>query len=247
MAPTFRHGKSAKVLVDATNMSVILNDVSFSLNVDTAETTVFGNDDRSYLAGLRQASASMSGLHDGSTAETDQVFNSALGSSATVPITIGPEGDTIGRSAMLGDGHITGYDVSSPVADVVAANANVDFTSAARAGKWLANLNTAASATTYAAVTFYPSTASTAGGVGHLHVTGGTTSGTATVELSVIIQDSPDGSAWSDYITFTDVSSTNPVTSERITSTASVDEYVRARVDAQGSTSITYAVAFARL
>jgi len=245
MAPTFTHGKGATVIGNQYALSSAMNDVSLSQTADTADVTVFGLDDRAYLAGLRDGTMSLTGFCDGSTLEMDRRLQAMIGSDTSV-FSVGPSGNTVGDPCVLLAGPVTAYDVSSPATDVVAASASVQFSSQASDGFWLASLATRSAAVTGSAVTLSPSTATTGGAAGHLHVTGGTTSQTATVELSVIVQDSSDGVTWADYITFTDIDSTNPAGYERKTSTASCNEYVRAHVDAQGSTSITYAVAFAR-
>ena len=76
------------------------------------------------------------------------------------------------------------------------------------------------------------------GGVGHLHVTAFT--GT---NATVKIQDSPNDAAWSDLIAFTSITG---VTSERLTDTGTVDQYVRAIISVDNFTSMTFAVSFAR-
>jgi hypothetical protein len=247
MAPTFYHGKGTKILANQFSLSSAMNDVSYDHTVETADVTTFTDNDREYIVGQRTGSMSMSGFHDGSTEQLDRQLQNLAGGSSAAVFTVGVGGDSTGAPAALINGHINSYSVTSPAGDVVGASVGVQFSSQMHTGAWLAPLAARATATTHAAVGYLPSTQSTRGGIGHLHVTAATTSGTATVELSMNIQDSSDGATWGDLINFTDIDSTNPVGHERVKVTGQVHENLRAAADVQGSTSITYAVAFARL
>ena len=247
MAPQFRHGKDTVVYFNGVNMGQVLNEVGHEQSAETADKTVFGDSDRRFLAGQRVASGSFSGLHDGSTEDTDETFRTALGSSAAVVVTVGNDGgDTIGNAAFLAAGVITSLAIQSPASDVVAVNAAVQYSSEARRGYWLANLASRATATTHTAVDTLGTTgqSSTGGLTGHLHVTSATTSGTGAVELSANIQDSSDNATWADFLSFTDLNSTAPENSyERVHTTGTANRYLRGRADVQGSTAITYAIA----
>jgi hypothetical protein len=245
MAPVFKHGKGAKILMNTAALSTVLNEVSFDGSAETADVTCFGDNDRNYIAGMRTASGSFTGLHDGSTAETDRLFQSALGGATADVFTIGVAGDAAGSHAYLAAGVLTQYSVSAPASDVVAASAAVQFTSESRGGVWVLPLAARAQTTGSAAVALAGSSASTRGGVAHLHVTGGTTSASTANEIRVRVQDSSNGTAWADLITFTAISSTAPSAVQRSTVAGTVYDNVRA-ASTGGSTSITYAVAFAR-
>jgi len=246
MAPTFQHGKGAAVLVNKTNMSVILNDASFDATADVAEVTNFGSSgNREYIAGVRDASGSFSGMFDGSTNETDQVFEALLGNSTAAVITYGPGGDTIGTPAYLGAARVTSYNVASPASDVVAASMAVQYTSESRSGFWLADLGARSTATTHATVVMPGSSASTLGGIGHLHVISATTN-VGGAELNMKIQDSSAGSVWADVLTFASVSSTAPESYQRVLVTGEVLDQVKATASLMSSTNATYSVAFAR-
>lgn len=245
MAPVFKHGKGAKILMNTAALSTVLNEVSFEGSVETADVTCFGDNDRNYIVGMRTASGSFSGLHDGSTAATDRLFQSALGGASADIFTIGVAGDAAGDPAYLAPGVLTQYSVSSPAGDVVAASAAVQFTSEARGGVWILPLAArTATSTGSATVALAGSSASTRGGVGHFHLTTATTGGVGN-EIRPKIQDSSNGTVWADLITFTAVGSTAPSAVERTTVAGTV--YDNVRVSSTGSsTSATYAIAFAR-
>jgi hypothetical protein len=59
----FDHGKGAAFKLDnsggtLTDISAYVNNVDFSWEADAAETTVFSNNDRTYIVGLRNATLS---------------------------------------------------------------------------------------------------------------------------------------------------------------------------------------------
>ena len=85
--------------------------------------------------------------------------------------------------------------------------------------------------------------ASSNGGVGHLHVTAN--SGTSQT-LDVTIEDSADGSSgWATILTFTQVTTTNGA--QRVAITGTVRQYIRAVYTIGGtSPSYTLGVTFAR-
>ena len=246
MAPTFRHGRSVRVAIDQHDMSPILNTVNQTASADTAEVTSFADNDREYIPGLRTGTVSFEGMGDFSTEEKDLTFDSELGSSDKAVISWFPNGYTAGNIGYLASGCLTSRSVNVPFDGAVSASVDYEVSDGIREGYLLTSTATQATATTWASVQMHGTTHAN-GAVGHLHVLDATTSGTGAVELSALIQDSSNGSAWADLITFTDVSSTAPESSyERVTATGTVSNYVRARVDTQGSTAVSYIIALGR-
>jgi hypothetical protein len=247
MAVVFNHSKNTRVYANNFGLSSAFSSVTFDHSVDIAEVTTFDDSDRTYIPGVRDGSLSMDGYHDGSTAETDRKLQALAGGNAVVA-TIGMPDDSAGSRAMLINGRVTNWTVTSPAGDVVKANVSVGFSSQAWSGVWLSSRATRATATTGATVTLPGSSASTRGAIAHLHVFTNTTSATTAVEFSGNIQDSSNGSVWADLINFTNVSSTSTTgTHERATVTGTVYDRARFRADVQGSTSVEYACALARL
>jgi hypothetical protein len=94
--PTFRHGKSTSFKVDnsggsLTDISDTLTDVSFPETIETAETTSFGSNAKTYIVGLKDATISVSGNFD---ATVDAHLAGIAGQAATVSFEYGPEGST---------------------------------------------------------------------------------------------------------------------------------------------------------
>lgn len=132
MAPTFRHGKSAFFSITTSTggtvtMSSGFNDAGLARTVDTAEVTAFGASDKAYLAGLRDASISLSG-HFSSTQE--KKWTALLGYSTNPTFIYGPEGTAAGSRKFTGRCIVTGLDISSPVGDKVSANVSLQVTGA---------------------------------------------------------------------------------------------------------------------
>ena len=77
--PTFNHGKNAVVLLDNTNLSTTLTDASVSLTADVAETSTFTASSKTYVSGLKDGTATLSGYFESSSPDADAEFLSQLG------------------------------------------------------------------------------------------------------------------------------------------------------------------------
>jgi hypothetical protein len=247
MAPTFKHAKGSKIYANNFGLTTVMREHSWDRSVELADVTTYGDDDRVFVPGQRDGSLNMSGLHDGSTAETDRRLKALAGSTGGVAITLGMPDDTAGNPAMLVNGLVSQYSVTSPAGDVVQASASVQFSSQAWSGVWLSSRAARATATTHGTIALVGSSASTRGAIGHLHVFANTTNA-AGAEFQATIQDSSNGSVWADLITFTAINSTATTgTHERLKVTGTVYDNARLRVPTQNSTSVEYAAALARL
>lgn len=237
---TFRHGKNTKVLFNATDMSVYLNDSSVSENVETGETTVYGKSAKTYIPGLRDSTVTLGGLFDGDANAADAVFTGVIGSNTEINITVAPEGLAAGRRLIALQALETSYEVSSPVADVVAASVEAQTDDRVDRGISLCNL---AAVTATGNGTAQDNTSSSAnGGAGMLHVTANTRNGATTFK----VQHSADNSTWADLVTFSSVGTTT-TTSERVAVTGTVNRYLRESHTLAGSSgSITFHLNFSR-
>jgi hypothetical protein len=227
MAPTFRHGRGAVVYANQYNLGGILNDVARDASVETAETTVFGLDDKTYLAGQIDNKVTFKGFYDGaaSTAlmprsRVQEVVQAALGSTSYVAGTIGLEGDTIGRRATLVNGVPDGLKFASPVSDAVTIEASLAMASKASNGEWLVSSAAAATASTYTSADGLALTAY--GGAVHAHVVSYGTTGAWVFKT----QHSSNNSAFTDLTTARTLNSTRSYV--RVEVTGSVKRYVKA-------------------
>lgn len=134
----FVHGKSAVFKVDDSggtlrDLSSYLEEVSFPRSVETAETTTFGNNAKTYITGLSDATISITGLFD---ATADGYLAGVIGASATLSFEYGPAGSTAGNVKYSGECILTSYEVSAPVGDKVSASAEFQVSGAITRGTW---------------------------------------------------------------------------------------------------------------
>ena len=133
--PTFKHGKNAYLSLDGTagtlvDISDTLNEISMPREIETAETTAFGNDDKTYITGLGDATISLSGMFDATTDTliAGDIANLKSGSVSSLTFEYGPAGSVSAQPKFTGEALITSYEVSSPVGDVVTYSLELQVT-----------------------------------------------------------------------------------------------------------------------
>lgn len=238
--PTFRHGKKTAVLLNGTNMSPFLNEATTTTEIETAETTTFGDQDKTYIVGLADGTISTSGLFDSTAGASDDVLRGLIAQDDNT-FTVLPEGVTAGSRAIIANGQLTSYEVSSPVGDVISISAEVQADGGLLHGVALTGLVSTGSAS--ATTTGINNGAGTSGGgLYNLHVTENTRNGTTTIK----VQHSTDDVTYADLVTFTNVSA-SATGGESITSTGTVNQYLRTLSTLAGASgSVTYQVSAAR-
>ena len=238
----FIHGKSAQVLHGAHDLTSFLNEASASQEVETSETTVFGDSAKTYIVGLKDGTVTASGMFEGSALGVDEVLAGSIGSDTLAPVTVGYEGTALNKRVSLLLAKTTSYEISSPVGDVVSVSYDAQSDGGIDQGVSLAALASVSATTTGTA---NDNTASSAnGGVAQVHVTANTRNANVTIKVA----HSADNSTFADLATFT-VVSTTVTTSERVivASGTTVNRYLRAVATlSAGTGSITYQVSFAR-
>lgn len=128
----FAHGKggafqlgsagSESTLVD---LSGFLDDVSFPEEVQTTETTTFGDDSRTYVVGLKDTTISLTGKFD---ATPDAQLAGALGNATALNFQYDPIGSTSGNPRYTGAAFITSYEISTSVDDTVTFSCDLQVT-----------------------------------------------------------------------------------------------------------------------
>lgn len=128
--PTFVHGKNAQFEIGGTNLSNTLNEISMPREIETAETTAFGDQDKTYITGLSDATVSLSGMFDATVdgAISTLITNLKSGSIASASFAYGPSGSASAKPKFTGNALITSYEISSPVADVVTYSLELQVT-----------------------------------------------------------------------------------------------------------------------
>ena len=134
----FTHGKDSVFKLDnasgsLTDISSYVNNVDFPESADVSETTTLGSagNSKTYIAGLKDSSISLSGLWD---ATADAIFGAVVGQSATLSYEYSPEGTASGKIKYTGEAILTSYSISSPVGDAVGYSADLQVSGAVTRG-----------------------------------------------------------------------------------------------------------------
>lgn len=132
----FVHGKTAVFKIDnsggsLTDISAYCDSVDFPLTADTAEVTTFGDSSKEYVAGLKDATISISGSWD---ATADGVLAAIVGVAGSFEY--GPAGSTVSNIKYTGECICTGYTVNAPVGDKVSFSAEFQVTGAVTRGTY---------------------------------------------------------------------------------------------------------------
>jgi len=133
--PTFKHGKNAHFALDGTAASLVvisdtLNEITMPQPIETAETTAFGDEDKTYITGLGDATISLSGMFDATvdTMINGNISNLKSGSVSTLSFEYGPSGSASSSPKFTGEALITSYEIGSPVGDVVTYSLELQVT-----------------------------------------------------------------------------------------------------------------------
>jgi hypothetical protein len=121
--PTFTHGKSAAFKIDDSggtlrDISNVLTDVAVSRTADVAEVSAFSNSSKAFVAGLKDASITISGSFD---ATVDGYLKAILGVEGDFEFY--PIGTTGGNPKASGKAIMTSYDRTPDVGGAVSFSA----------------------------------------------------------------------------------------------------------------------------
>tara|TARA_R110002012_G_scaffold100862_1_gene239687 strand:+ start:8411 stop:9163 length:753 start_codon:yes stop_codon:yes gene_type:complete len=248
--PTFVHGKSTAVYLDEFDLTSYFTDSTVSIENETAETTAYGDTNKSYILGLRNGTLSFNGLWSSGASGSDEELQEIIGASTEPLLTVREGAAAIGSRATIAQANETSYAITNPVADVVAISADFECSTTGITNLTFAlaqgvQLTTGASIAhgSLGALSSVDNAASSAnGGAATLHVPTNTVNGNTTIK----VQHSANDSSWADLISFTAVGS-SAVTSEIKAVTGTVNRYLRVTASTAGSSgSITFMVAAAR-
>lgn len=241
--PTFVHGKNAKVLIGTYDLTDSFKEFSTTSQIDMAETSAFGNTNKTYIQGLADTSISLQGMFAGGTDEVDDVLSAALGDSSTLPVTIAPNGFGVGKSAFSLASQQSSYEITGSIGDVVAVSSQFasKIDSGGRSGKLL--FADAAITATGNQSSVDNAAATTNGGYAMLHIPTNTWDDT----VDITIEDSANDSTWATIGTFTQVAASTTAT-EYIAISGTIRRYVRGVATlATGTGSVTVHVNIVRL
>ena len=122
--PTFFHGKDAAVYVTDSggserNLTDYATSVGLPVEVETAEVSTLGDDDKVYVTGLRDRTISIEGKWDGTV---DGYLSGLLGGTARA-WKVFPAGSAAGRPFYSGSAILTSYEVTADIGDAVGFSA----------------------------------------------------------------------------------------------------------------------------
>ncbi len=235
----FAHGKKARFFANGFDLTAYLKRISTASRVDTADTSVLGTSDKTYIVGQKDATLHAEGLLDqafGAAADRiDDVFAAALGGDTAVDFSYLPQGDTQGAPAFGFQAHETSYEVGSELGDAVRSTLDAQSNVGREALKVHHVLQAEGALGSSATVDNGASSAN--GGVAYLHAVG--TGPIAAVTAK--IRHSADDAVYADLITFTAFTTR---AHERRTVAGTVNRYTKGNWDA--ASAIPFWLGFGR-
>lgn len=128
---SFKHGSSATLTMAGSALTGYANNVTLSNTADTAETTVFGLANKTYIAGLRDATVSFDGFYD-PTSSTGSVaiVEAAMAGGTPVAMVYKPGGTATGQLSFTFNAIVTGYDTGSSLDGAVTVSGSAQVTGA---------------------------------------------------------------------------------------------------------------------
>lgn len=232
----FTHGKSTEVYANGYDLTSYLSRIEAAGSADVADVSTFGLSSKAYVAGLTDVTLSGDGIFDGATNAVDVVLQAALGSES-VEWTWYPTGDTYGNAGYGILGINNAYATMSTKDDAV--RISVGAQSIVGMERVLSLHALGAETADWEGATLNNGAASAAGGSAYLQVT----AATGTIEVS--IHHSTDNFAADDteLVAFTAVAGR---TSQRVTFTGAVKQYVRGIATIAGGETITFNLGICR-
>lgn len=129
--PVFGHGKDAQIWVTDSGgtereLTTYARNATMPRSVDTAEASTFGDDDKVYVAGLRDATLTIEGLHD---ATVDGYLTGLLGGTPRA-WAFCPRGSAATNVKFSGSAILTSYEPDADLGDVVGWSAEFQVSGA---------------------------------------------------------------------------------------------------------------------
>jgi hypothetical protein len=238
------HGKKARVYVNGYDLTGFLDKISSAATADKIENTRFGQNSKNYKAGgLVDATVSAEGYFEAETSgdtvpKSHEILHGAL--AADSDWTYIPAGDSFAADALCSEGVDVDYEITAELGALERVKASAQASTGQEVAKVLHPL--AAETTTGNGSDLDNGAvpgATSNGGAGYLHVTD-IDAGNVVVK----VQESPDGTTWTDLATFV---AATAVGSQRVEVAGAVDRHLRAlHTLAGGATTVSYHLAFAR-
>lgn len=132
---TYVHGKGANFQMDnaagtLVDYSDIISEANVSISIDTADTSHFGSNAKTYITGQNDATSSVTGLYDRARLATlTAAFNGLLaGTIYSLTVVLGPEGNATGATRISQEMIITSFEVGASIGDMVSLSMELQRT-----------------------------------------------------------------------------------------------------------------------
>lgn len=222
------------------------NDLDHGRKADKIEGSGFGTRVKNNLPGMQEGELQIKGLYAGGKGSLNSIISARFGRTSPVLAWYAVSGLNVGSPIMMQPSSINDFSISAKLKDSVEFDLTLDARGAYDDGEILVSPKTLLTATGMGAVndnTLYGG-ATTVGGAAQMHVLA--VDGGTSPSLAMKIQHSPDGTTWTDLVTFDAATAAG---SQRVVlpSTTTVNEQVRANWTITGTpTGIQVLIGFAR-
>lgn len=124
----FKHGKTAVVKLNATDLSAYTNNVAYKRSADSHDTTTFGKTAHTYAGGLKDGTVTLTGIYDDGASGPRAIVEPLLGT--VVTFLHQPEGAGTGNPQDSVSVLVTAYEETVPVADMITWSATLQMSDA---------------------------------------------------------------------------------------------------------------------
>lgn len=128
----FQHGRDASFGIGTAGAETTVqqieqycDELSFPEEMDASQTTTFGQTAHTYVVGMKDTTASVSGKFDPAL---DDIIGPLLGHETPIDFEYGPVGPDTGDPKYTGKCYVTSYEITSSVSDVVTFSAEFQVT-----------------------------------------------------------------------------------------------------------------------
>jgi hypothetical protein len=216
----FVHGKSSFIMLNGYDLTGYLNKIDTPATADTAETTCFQSDNKTFLPGLKDGTLSAEGLYEASANAVDEILNSVFaGANSGNNIMWFPSGNTLGNIGYAMNMIQTAYNVTGTKDDA----ARINMAGQSSVGRERVKLLQAHAsvAATGDGTQDDNDAATTEGGAAYIHASA------VTGSLDVIIEGSATGAFSGEETTIATFTQLTGRGHERIAISGTIPQYVR--------------------
>lgn len=235
----FSHGRNCELAVDEFDITELFRSMTFNADVDTADTSVFRQDWKTFIPGMAASTVTLDGLYD--EAREDEIRD-RIAIATPFVATVGPAGLAVGDLVRMLEVNSTNMTESASVGDAVMLSWALQTTGEVSFGRSLSAPTVEVTADGNGAAVDQGAAITGALWVAHFHLFN-----LDATNVTLTVQDSADGSTDWQPITSATSGSLTAVDVVRVTGTGTVRRYVRASWDVNGgNTSATFNVSFSR-